>query len=458
MESNKKSASTLGTENIKSLLIKMSIPAIIGMLVTAIYNIVDTLFVSQLGTSAVGAASIAYPLFMLIAAIGLMFGIGSASYISRLLGAKDIDQANKTVTTTFVTGIIVALLLTGFLLVFIEPILILFGASDTILAYAIDYSRVLAMGSVFTILNMIMNNILRAEGSAKYSMLGLLTGAVLNIILDPLFIFTFGLGIKGAALATIFSQGISTLLLLYFFLGGKSNLKLSLKNLTLKFSLYKEILKIGIPTFFRQFLMSVSMALINSAAMPYGDGAVAAIGITTKVFSMGAMVVFGFSQGFQPIAGYNFGSGQIGRLKELLSVALKWASVFTTLMAILFIVFAEPIMTLFSQDPMVISTGVKALRALSFPLPFFGFQVIYATLFQSLGKGKEAGVLSLARQGFFLIPIILILPTYWGLNGVVYAQTMADVLTIILTAIFALGIHKEINHMVADESKTSALA
>lgn len=437
----------MGNEKIESLLIKLSLPAIIGLMITAIYNIVDTLFVSKLGTSAVGAASVAYPLFLIIAAVGLMFGIGAASYISRLLGSNNKEKANQVATTTVVTGAAAAVLLTIVLLAFMNPILKLLGASPTIITYAIDYSKALAIGSIFTILNMIFNNILRAEGNAKYSMFGLLTGALLNIVLDPLFIFTLGMGIKGAAIATVISQFISTLVLFSFFLRKKTNLRIEPKYISINKNLYMEISKIGIPTFFRQFLVSVSMALINNAAMPYGDVSVAAIGISNKVFSLGAMIVFGFSQGFQPIAGYNYGAGNIDRLKKVVSVSLRWGTIFTTVLAFLLIAFADGIIGIFSTDPEVINIGTRALRALALPFPLFAFQTLYGTLFQALGKGKEAGILALSRQGFFLIPIVLILPSFIGLNGVIYSQTIADGLTILLTLSFATKVNKEINEM-----------
>jgi len=445
MESQIKKAKMMGEEKISKLLMKLALPAIIGMLVTAIYNIVDTIFVGQLGTSAIGAASVAYPLFMLISAVGLMYGIGSASYVSRLLGENKKDQADKTTSTTFFTSLLSGLVLTGIIFLFLEPILKMFGASETIMPYAMDYSKVLVIGAVFTVLNMTMNNLLRAEGSAKFSMIALVTGAVLNIFLDPLFIFTFDMGIAGAALATILAQAVSTVLLLSYFLKGKSYIKISPKLITFSKEIYTEIFKIGIPTFIRQFLLSVSMGLINTAAIPYGDAAVASIGITNRVFSLGAMVIFGYSQGFQPVAGFNYGAGKLDRLKESIKLSLKWTTMFTTLTAITFIVFAEPIIGVFSNDSAVIEIGSKALRAISFLFPMFGFQTVYATLFQALGKGKQAGVLSLARQGIFLIPAIMTLPGLFGLSGVIYSQPLADFCTILLTAGFAVSIHKELN-------------
>ena len=432
-------------EKIPKVLIKLALPAIIGMLLTAIYNIVDTLFVSMLGTKAIGAISVVYPLFLLLTGIGLMYGMGSASFVSRLLGEKRNQKANEVASTTFITSIASAFIVTFLLLIFLIPILKLFGATDTIMPFAFNYGKILSMGAIFTIINMVMNNLLRAEGSAKYSMIALATGALLNIALDPIFIFTLGLGIKGAAIATVLAQSISTILLLSFFVNRKSLLHISIKHFKPSKSLYKELYKIGIPTFIRQFLMSISMGMINTAASPYGDAAIASMGITARVFSLVAMIIFGYSQGFQPIAGFSYGANNIYRLKEAIKSSITWTVIFCTISSIIYIVFAPQIIGIFSSDPSVIDIGIKALRAIMIMFPLFGFQTIYATLFQALGKGKQAALLSLSRQGIFLIPTILILPSLFGINGVLFSQPVADLLTIILTGVFAYYIHKQLN-------------
>lgn len=440
-------ARMMGQEKIPKVLMQLALPAIIGMLVTAIYNIVDTLFVSKLGTEAIGAVSVVYPMFMLLSAIGLMYGIGSASFVSRLLGEGKREKADTVASTTFLTSFLSALLVTVLLLVFLDPVLGLFGATSTIMPFANEYAKVLVFGGTFTILNMTMNNLLRAEGSAKYSMIALVTGAIINIILDPIFIFAFDMGITGASTATVLAQGCSTLLLLSFYRRRKSVLHLSLKAIKPSKGLYAELYKIGLPTFIRQFLMSLSMGMLNAAAMPYGDAAIASLGVSARVFSLVAMVIFGFSQGFQPIAGYNYGARQMGRLKEATFTALKWTTIFTSVATVVYMVFTQAIFSLFSQDPAVLAIGVKAMRAMMLFFPLFGFQVIYATLFQALGKGKQAAILSLSRQGIFFLPAIAVLPGLFGLNGVLWAQPFADCCTIILTGVFELSIHKEINHL-----------
>lgn len=443
---NEQRAKMMGEEKIPVVLRKLAMPAIIGMLVSAVYNIVDTLFVSMLGTIAIGAVSVVYPLFMLLSAIGLMYGMGGASFVSRLLGQNKKEKADEVASTTTITALVSAAIVTIVIISFMTPILKLFGATPEIMTSALSYGNVLVYGAVFTIMNMNFNNLLRAEGSAKYSMLALSFGAIINIILDPIFIFIFDMGVSGAALATVIAQAMSTVLLLSIYFRRKSVIHLSIKKFKPSLPTYVELYKIGIPTFIRQFLMSLSMGLLNSAASPYGPAAIASLGIITKVFSMIAMVIFGFSQGFQPVAGYNYGSGNIPRLKEAIKVSLIWTTVFCTLSTFVYYVFAPQIIGIFSQDAKVLDIGIRGLRAMIIVFPLFGFQVIYGTLFQALGKARQAAILSLSRQGFFLIPAILILPKFFQLNGVLYAQPFADICTILLTIIFAKQVHKTLDH------------
>ncbi|MFD3158557.1 MATE family efflux transporter [Haloimpatiens sp. FM7330] len=446
MKDTDKRAKMLGEEKIPKVLIKLAIPAIVAMLVNAVYNLVDTMFVGMLNnTSAIGAISIAFPIFMIIGAFGQMFGVGAGSYISRLLGENNKEMADKTTSTTFFTSLGCGVLFTIVGLIFLEPILKIFGATDTIMPFAKDYSRILVLGSVFTVMNMTLNNMIRAEGNAKYSMVAISLGAGINIALDPIFMFSLGMGIKGAALATVLAQSISSVYLIYYFIAKKSYIKISLKYFAPSKQIYNEIMKIGMATFARQALASLSMGLINIASKPYGDAAVASMGITFRILSIGLFVIFGYNQGFQPVAGYNYGAKQYKRLKEAIKVSLKWTTVFSILMTLVFMFFAKNIVCVFSKDPEVIKIGAKTLRAVTLFFPLFGFQQVYASLFQSLGKGKEALLLSISRQGIFLIPSILILPKLFELNGVIFSQTIADFCTIIVTAILAVKIHKHLN-------------
>lgn len=447
-------AQAMGEEKIPKILIKLSLPAIVAMLINAIYNTVDAFFIGKLGTSAIGAVAVAFPIFSLIGAIGLTFGIGGASYISRSLGAGNKPEADRTTSTAFFTSLISGIIFTVLGLVLIIPLLRAFGATDTILPFAKDYTRILIMGSIFTMLNMTMNNMVRAEGNAPLSMIAMITGAVLNIGLDPIFIFTFNLGITGAAIATVISQSISTIILLTYYLSKKSYMSLSIKNLKPSKKIYSEILKIGSPSFIRNFLASFSIALINLAAKPYGDAAVAAIGLTFRVLVLGMFPLFGYAQGFQPVVGFNYGAKKFKRVFEAIRVSAIWTSVFSVAFAIVSITFAPNIISVFSNDPAVIDIGSRSLRAANLFFFLFGFQVITTVLFQALGKGLPAALLSLARQGIFLIPAVLIMPGILGLNGVIYSQPVADFLTIILTLFFAIDILRKLKKEAIALEKT----
>ncbi|MCG8485760.1 MAG: MATE family efflux transporter [Clostridia bacterium] len=429
-------------------LLKFGIPATLGLLVTAIYNFVDAIFVGRLGTSQMGAASIAFPISMVIIGLGLTLGIGVASYISRLLGKKEIRQANKAASTAFFSSIILALIVIVPSLIFLEPLLKAFGATPTILPYAKDYSYIFIGGSILTVVNITMNNIARAQGAARTSMQALIVGAVLNIILDPLFIFTFGYGIKGAAIATVISQAVSTILLLAYLFSDKSVIKISAKDFTLSKEIVTEILKIGMPNLMLQLLSSASMGLINSAAVPYGDAAVAAMGIVNRVFAIGSFVIHGFSKGFQPLAGYSFGAKKYSRLQELKDKSLRWTTTFCFILAVIQIIFARPIVGMFSDDIMVLDIGIRALRAYSIMFPLFGFQVIYMTLFLSIGQATEGSLISTGRQGIFFIPLVFILPRLIGLDGVIFSQPIADFLTTLLTLIFSIQLNRKLNGLL----------
>ena len=436
----------MSQEKVSTALLKFGMPATIGLLVVAIYNFVDAIFVGRLGTSAMGAASISFPISMVIIGLGLTLGSGGASYISRLLGKNDIKKGNKVVSTAFFASIILGLIVIIPSLIFLEPLLKAFGATETILPYAKDYAYIFIGGSILNVINITMNNLMRAEGAAKNSMRALIVGAVLNIVLDPIFIYTFGFGIKGAAIATVISQSVSTFLLLRFFFGDKSILKITIMDFTLSKEIMGEILKIGMPNLVIRLLASSSMGLINLAAGPYGDTAVAAMGIVSRIFAIGSFIIYGFFKGFQPLAGYNFGAKNFNRLKELKDTALRWTTIFCSVLAIIQIIFARQIVGVFTDNSLVLDIGERALRAYSIMFPLFGFQTIYITLFLSIGKAKEGSFLSLGRQGIFFIPVILILPKILGLDGIIFSQVIADFLTIIVTLIFSMKLNKIINN------------
>jgi len=434
----------LGKEDVRKGLIYLAVPSIIGMVVNGIYNVVDTIFVGRLGTTAVGALSVAFPFLMLISAFGIAVGVGSASYISRSLGAKRKDEAEKTAATGIALILGLGLILVTLGQLWLEPIMKIFGATETILPQAMIYARTLLFGAPIIMLKMTLNNILRSEGSAHASMIALISGAVLNIILDPIFIFGLNMGIQGAAVATVLSQSVAVSFQLWYFLSRRSYLRLALSSLRPSRAIITQIVKIGTPSILTLALNSLAMALINNAASPFGDYAVAAMGIVKRVMSLGMFTIFGYGQGFQPMAGFNYGAGNFTRLKEAISFSLKITSSFTLGAAVLFFIFSEAIISWFSTDPLVLQTGSRALRALSIPFPLFAFQIIYFSLFQALGKAIPAGILSMSRQGLLLIPAITILPRFLGLEGVILAQPLADGLTVLIAAALALMINKQL--------------
>jgi putative MATE family efflux protein len=444
-QSNKK-IEMMANAKIPALVLKFAVPTILAMLVNAIYNAVDAMFVSWLGVEQAGAISVAFPVFMVILGIGLTFGTGAGSYISRLLGEEDYNKASITASTAIFITIFVTVVFIILAMIFLEPILKLAGASEGILPYAVDYCKIIIVGSLFPILSRTMNNIIRAEGNVKFNSIAVLLGALLNILLDPIFIFTFDMGIRGAAYATILSQAITTLLLYFYFARGKSAVEIKISNFKPSVQIMSEVLKIGVPTFMFQLLMSISLGMINKSAGSYaGDAAVAAMGIANRIFVISMYVVFGFAKAFQPIAGFNYGAGNYKRLTETIWFSIKCTTVFAVLVSLLTIIFAQPIFRAFTHDAQVVTIGVKALFALNLTFPLFGIQMIFSSLFLAMGKAKQGSFLSLARQGIFFFPMMIILPRFYGLTGVIYAQSAADLLTSICAIFMGIALMKEIN-------------
>ncbi|EJE7233418.1 MATE family efflux transporter [Clostridium sporogenes] len=453
MKNKISTAEMMEKESISKVLLKLSVPAIIAMLINAIYNIVDTMFVGMLNnTSAIAAVSIVYPLFMFIGAIGVMFGAGGASYLSRLLGEKKKEEADKTLTSTIIIGCIFSLIFTVISIIFLDKFLLMYGATETIMPYAREYGYTIVLGAIFTIGTGIMSNTIRAEGNSKYSMIATCIGGVINIILDPIFMFKFGMGIKGAAVATVISQIVSFVFLLRYYYSKKSYIKLGIKFFKPTFNMFFEILKIGIPIFVTQVLASFALGFMNLGAKPYGDAAVAAMGIVFRVMSIGFYIVFGIGQGFQPVAGYNYGAKNFTRLKEAVKLSIKWSIISGIVISILFIVFAEGCMLIFTRDRKVINIGIKAFRAASLLFPLFGYVNTYAVLYQALGKALGAFILSISRQGIFYIPLIFILPKFIGLEGVIFCQTAADGLAFIETFIMAIWLNKNLKKEMVEET------
>ena len=435
----------LGNAPIPKALIAMGIPTMLGMMVNAIYNLVDAYFVGGLGTSQMGAISVVYPLGQVVVGLGLLFGNGAASYLSRLLGKGDKEKANQVASTALYSSITVGAIIIIFSMIFLRPILKLLGATDSIMPYAVTYASIYIVSCIFNVFNVTMNNIVTSEGAAKTTMLALMAGAILNIGLDPVFIYVLDMGVAGAAIATAISQIISTLVYLTFVLRKKSIYHFRIKNCTFTKEIISEIFKIGIPTLVFQILTSLSISLVNTQARPYGDSVIAGMGAVTRVVSMGSLMVFGFIKGFQPIAGYSYGAKKFDRLHEAIKTSFIWYTAFCVIFGLVLTIFSNGIISQFTKgDLEMIRVGTQSLRINGISFMLFGFYTVYSSLFLALGKGLAGFILGACRQGICFVPVILILPAFWGINGILYVQPIADLLSAIITIFMALHLHKEL--------------
>ncbi len=439
----------LDEKNMLKLLLKLSLPAMTGMFVMALYNIVDTIFVGQgVGSLGIAGLTIVFPFQMIIMSIGISFGVGTASIISRSLGAKNYRKAEDSLGTSYSGAFIIISIITVFAYLFLDNILDLFGATASILPYAKSYLRIILIGNVPIIFAMIGNNVIRAEGNAKMAMFSMIIGAVFNIILDPIFIFYFKMGVSGAALASVIAQFTQLSFVIYFFSSGKSILHFKLKSFLIKLSILKEIVGVGFSSFARLVAGSFVFVLMNNAIAKYGDSySIASFGITIRFTRFVLMPIFGIAQGFQPIAGYNFGAKRISKIIEVTKLAIISSTAIITFSIILSELFPTAILRLFSKDPALISSGTTVLRIMIFALPVVGFQVIGTTLFQALGKAVPAIILSMSRQILLLIPLVLILPRYFGVAGVWYSDPIADVASAIITYFFYRNLMKELKRI-----------
>ena len=434
----------LGNKSIGKLLIQLSIPATIGMIVQALYNLVDTIFVGQgVGVMGIAGVSVAFPIQMIIMSFAQMFGIGGASIISRSLGAKNTKKAEKTMGNVFSLVIIFSAIITILGSIFMKPLLIVFGATAEILPYAMEYTGVILMGTIFFSFAMASNNIIRSEGNAKIAMNTMLISAGMNIILDPIFIFDvipiinlpgLNMGTRGAALATVIAQVTTVIYLVFYFLQGKSIVKFRIKHLKLEIKLAIEIMTIGIASFTRSIAGSLLAIIINNSLAIYsGSLAIAVYGVIHKVIMFTLMPMLGIVQGLQPIIGYNFGANQPDRVKEALKVGIKIATAISTIGFVFVMFFTDTMISIFNNDPELIKMGTHALRIITLTLPVVGFQVVGSGYFQAIGKAAPALILSMSRQLLILIPLILILPKFFGLEGVWAAFPLADLLAVLLT-------------------------
>ena len=443
----------LGIERIGTLLVRMSVPATVAMFVHALYNLVDTIFIARgVGTEAIGGLTIAFPFQMIVMAFAMMIGMGTASVVSRNLGAGNRERAYRAAGNAFSVSAVFGIIMTigGYL--FIDPILKLFGATPLLMEYARDYLSIIIFGTFFITFSMSSNNIVRAEGKATVAMITMILGAVLNIILDPVFIFGLKMGIKGAALATVISQFFSFAFLLYFFLSGQSALKIQMRHLKPDRSVVQEILALGVPAFIRQGGMSIVIIIMNNSLGYYGgDIYISAFGIIFRILHFVLMPLFGLVQGFQPITGYNFGAGNIVRVKRTVGLSILVSTTLASIGFLLLILIPGPIFRIFSTDISLINTGIPVLRVIILIIPFIGVQVIGASYFQAIGKAGPAFFLGLSRQFILLIPLMLSLPLVFGLWGIFIAYPAADFLSTLITGIWLLQDVRSLPEMQREE-------
>jgi putative MATE family efflux protein len=425
----------LAREKIGGLLWKLSFPAIVGMMVQGLYNIVDTFFVGRFtGTLGIGGVSIAFPIQMIIMGIGITIGIGGASILSRRMGEKNHEGASKAlgnmIFLSLATGL--ASMIAG--IAAMNPLLRLFGVTEALMPYARDYILVILLGSPLIIFSMVASSAARAEGNAKVAMNSILIGAICNIILDPVFIITLGLGVKGAAIATVISIAFSCIFLTWYLLSGKSEIRLHLHHIKMQKSIIGEIFAVGSPEFARTAAMSVTAALFNNILRGLGgELPIATFGIIFRIISFVFMPMIGIAQGAQPILGFNFGARQYDRVREGLSLANKNATMIALIGFVVFLLFPGPILSIFSTDKELIAMGTTATRWIILGLPFVGYQFIGTSLFQAIGKPKPAIFLALSRQVLFLIPTVIILSRILHLQGVWLSFPVTDVISFIVT-------------------------
>lgn len=454
MESQERKMQLLGTTPIVKALLAMGLPTMLGMMINALYNIVDAFFVGGLGESQTGAISVAFPLGQFVVGLGLLFGNGAASYISRLLGRGDKEKANNVASTAIYSGLAVGAVFIIFSVIFIKPIFKLLGATDSIMPYAVMYGSIYIGSSIFNVFNVTMNNIVTSEGAAKISMAALLTGAILNTILDPIFISVAGLGVTGAAIATAISQCVSTIVYLIYIFSKKSTFSFSIKKCKYSKDIVTEILKIGVPTLIFQLLTSLSITFINNQAKQYGDAIIAAMGVVVRITALGTSMIFGFIKGFQPIAGFSYGTKNHKRLNEATKYSIILSTAFCVVLGIIMISCPAQLISLFTKgNEDMISAGAKSLRANGISIILFGFYTVYSSLFLALGKAKGGLFLGVCRQGICFIPIIFTFPLFWGLNGILYAQPIADGIAAIIAAIMAIFLHKQLRKEIVLSQK-----
>lgn len=431
----------LGQAPIGKLLLKMSLPATFAMMVNGLYNLVDTIFIGRgVGTEAIGGLALAFPAQMIIMGFGISIGQGAASVVSRNLGAENDVRARRAAGNAFALAALAGILILTLGTVFLEPLLNLLGATDALRIHARDYLSIILLGSPFIALAMTSNNLLRAEGKAKVSMVVMLIGAVTNIILDPIFIFAFKMGVSGAAWATVTGQFLAFLYASRFFLSGKTLVHVKPKHWIPEASVLREIVALGFPTFVRQGGQSIVSVILNNLLGRYGgDIYISAYGVVNRLLMFLFMPLFGTVQGFQPIAGFNYGAGLFDRVRRTLKITLIYATAYTTVGFLLLFLMPRTFAGIFTADPQLIDTVAHVMRYVIAVFPLIGIQIIGGSYFLVIGKSFPSLVLNLSRQFLILIPLLLLLPRYFGITGLLVSFPVADFLATIITVIWLLA-------------------
>lgn len=428
---------------VRKLICTLAGPTILSMLITSFYNMVDTFFVGRINTQATGAVGIVFSVMAVIQAVGFFFGHGSGNYISRKLGAQEIEEAEKMASVGFFSAFIAGVILMAFGLIFLEPLAYLLGSTDTIFSYTITYLWIILLGTPAMTTSLVLNNQMRYQGSAFYAMIGIVSGAVLNIALDPILIFGCRLGIAGAAIATTMSQYVSFVFLLVMIRKG-GNMQIRFANFKPSLHFYREIIRGGTPSLCRQGLASLAAVFLNRTAGLYGDAAIAGMSIVSRIAMFANSALIGFGQGFQPVCGFNYGAGKNDRVLEGFWFCVKYALLFLFIVGTAGFIFAPELVTLFRKDdPDVIAVGTAALRYQVIAFPLNAWIVMCNMMLQSIGKGLKASIVASARQGLCFLPLILILPRYFGLFGVEICQAVSDVLTLAISVPIGVSVINE---------------
>ncbi len=453
MEQQEKVAYML-SEPVPHLVCQMAVPTIISMLVTSFYNMADTFFVGKLNTQATAAVGVVFSVMAIIQAFGFFFGHGSGNFISRKLGAGEFEESNRMAATGFFTAFFAGVTAGVIGIIFLTPLAKALGSTPTILPYTKDYLRIILIGCPFMMSSLVLNNQLRFQGSASFAMVGIVTGAVLNIALDPVLIFVCDMGVAGAALATVLSQFVSFVILLLMSRKG-GNIRIAFKNFRPSCYLYREMFRGGIPSLCRQGLASIAQICLNHSAGAYGgdysDAAIAALSIVGRVSMFANSALIGFGQGFQPVCGMNYGARRYSRVRQAYYFCVKYAAIFLVAVSVAGFALAEPLVTVFrKEDADVIRIGTLALRLQCLVFPLNAWIVMCNMMLQSIGKAAKASLVAAARQGIFFIPLIWILPLFFGLLGVQMCQTWSDVCSFLLSVPLGVSVLREMKRAESD--------